>query len=217
MHVNVRVQLRGRHRRRVGEAAHLRSVTVRATPLKLTTYFGERDRSGAGFLRGTRFVDVYARASDSQTSAVMRGVEGFGAKHRLRGERLADAVRGSAARLPSLSITRGPIEAALGEVSSLRFDGLITLERAKLLTTGEALRDSPRRQPETKLTVYTAGTSGQTAGRSGSRSSRCFTGEAWAVRQAAAQDEGRRFERRPSARELLRAQRRGAARSCRPG
>jgi len=119
--------------------------------LKLTTYFGERDRSGGGFLADA-FADVYARHA-IHTSLVMRGVEGFGAKHHLRSDRLLTLSED----LPLVSFAvdeRRRIEAALREVSGLRFDGLITLERAQLLTTDEALRDWPGREPETKLTVY---------------------------------------------------------------
>ena len=44
--------------------------------LKLTTYFGERDRAGGRFLSDA-LVDVYARHR-LRTSLVMRGVAGFG-------------------------------------------------------------------------------------------------------------------------------------------
>ena len=54
--------------------------------LKLTTYFGERDRLGSRFLADA-FVEIYARHR-LQTSLVMRGVEGFGAKHHLHTDRL---------------------------------------------------------------------------------------------------------------------------------
>ncbi len=44
--------------------------------LKLTTYFGERDRANGGFLADA-FTDIYAR-HELQTSLVVRNVEGFG-------------------------------------------------------------------------------------------------------------------------------------------
>ena len=47
--------------------------------LKLTTYFGERDRAGAVFLADA-FTEIYTR-HELQTSLVMRGVETFGTKH----------------------------------------------------------------------------------------------------------------------------------------
>ncbi len=51
-----------------------------------STYFGERDRANGGFLADA-FADIYAR-HDVQTSLVMRGIEGFGAKQHLRTDRL---------------------------------------------------------------------------------------------------------------------------------
>ena len=54
--------------------------------LKLTTYFGERDRAGGGFLADA-LIDIYAR-HELRTSLVLRGVEGFGLKHQLRTDRL---------------------------------------------------------------------------------------------------------------------------------
>jgi PII-like signaling protein len=54
--------------------------------LKLTTYFGERDRTKDGFLADA-LVDIYERRA-LQTSIVMRGVEGFGIKHHLQTARL---------------------------------------------------------------------------------------------------------------------------------
>ena len=47
--------------------------------VKLTTYFGERQRAGGRFL-ADRLVDVYAQ-HELRTSLVLRGSEGFGAKH----------------------------------------------------------------------------------------------------------------------------------------
>jgi len=54
--------------------------------LKLTAYFGERDRAGSGFLADA-FTDIYAR-HELQTSLLMRGVEGFGPTQHLRTDRL---------------------------------------------------------------------------------------------------------------------------------
>jgi PII-like signaling protein len=99
--------------------------------LKLTIYFGERDRAGGGFLADA-LTDIYAR-HELQTSLVMRGVEGFGAKHHLHTDRLLTLSED----LPLVSVavdTRERIEAALADVNQLRFQGLVTLERARMLT-----------------------------------------------------------------------------------
>jgi PII-like signaling protein len=116
--------------------------------LKLTTYFGERDRANGGFLADA-FTEIYAR-HELQTSLVLRGVEGFGHKHHLRTDRLLTLSED----LPIVSVavdTRERIEAAHAEVQALEFDGLVTLERARMLT---APVDRVELGETTKLTVY---------------------------------------------------------------
>jgi PII-like signaling protein len=120
--------------------------------LKLTTYFGERDRAGDGFLADA-LSEIYGRHGLA-TSLVLRGVEGFGAKHHLHTDRLLSLSED----LPLVSVavdTRPRIEAALDEVSALRFAGLVTLERARMLTDGvHAVRLPEDLHEATKLTVY---------------------------------------------------------------
>ena len=120
--------------------------------LKLTTYFGERDRAGGGFLADA-LIDVYAR-HELQTSLVMRGVEGFGIRHHLRTDRLLTLSED----LPMVSVavdTRARIEAALVDVDALRLHGLVTLERARMLTGAlDAVELPPELRETTKLTVY---------------------------------------------------------------
>jgi PII-like signaling protein len=120
--------------------------------LKLTIYFGERDRVGGRFLADA-LTDIYAR-DQLQTSLVMRGMQGFGAKHHLRSDRLLTLSED----LPLVSIavdTRARIETALGEVNQLSFDGLVTLERARMLTGRiQPVRLPPELHEATKLTVY---------------------------------------------------------------
>lgn len=121
--------------------------------LKLTTYFGERDRFNGGFLADA-FTDIYARHG-LQTSLVMRGVEGFGPSQHFRTDRLLTLSED----LPIVSVavdTRSHIEAALNDLAALTFNGLITLERARMLTGRiTATPDLPwQDQAETKLTVY---------------------------------------------------------------
>lgn len=120
--------------------------------LKLTTYFGERDRANGGFVADA-FMDIYAR-HELQTSLVIRGVEGFGAKQHLRTDRLLTLSED----LPLVSVavdTRPRIEAALADVNQLRFQGLVTLERARMLTGRiAAMQLPPELNEATKLTVY---------------------------------------------------------------
>jgi PII-like signaling protein len=111
--------------------------------LKLTTYFGERQRTGDRFLADALF-DLYARHAVG-TSVLLRGVEGFGAKHHLR----SDVVLTLSEDLPMVSVAvdvPGRIEAVLDEVHALERHGLVTLERAR---NGVGSVDG-----ETKLTIY---------------------------------------------------------------
>jgi PII-like signaling protein len=120
--------------------------------LKLTTYFGERDRTKDGFLADA-LVDIYERRA-LQTSIVMRGVEGFGIKHHLQTARLLTLSED----LPMVSVavdTRERIEGTLEEVSAITTHGLVTLERARMLTGRVGPVELPEDHDEaTKLTVY---------------------------------------------------------------
>jgi PII-like signaling protein len=123
--------------------------------LKLTTYFGERDRVGRGFLADA-LMDRYARAG-LHTSVVMRGAEGFGLKHHLHTDRLLSLSED----LPMVAVavdTRERIEAVAVDVAKLSRDGLITLERAVLLHgagDGPVAKLPPDVGDAVKLTVYT--------------------------------------------------------------
>jgi PII-like signaling protein len=121
--------------------------------LKLTTYFGERDRADGGFLADA-FTDIYAR-HELQTSLVMRGVEGFGATQHLHTDRLLTLSED----LPLVSVavdTRPRIASVLHEVNALEFNGLVTLERARMLTGSltSAIALPWEEHAETKLTIY---------------------------------------------------------------
>jgi PII-like signaling protein len=120
--------------------------------LKLTAYFGERTRVGDRFLADA-LIDVFAR-HDLQMSLVMRGVQGFGARHALRTDRLLTLSED----LPVAAVAvdaRKRIEAALADLEALRFPGLVTLERARMLTGSIGPAELPEDLHEaTKLTVY---------------------------------------------------------------
>lgn len=120
--------------------------------LKLTSYFGERQRAGEAFLADA-LADLYGR-NEIAASIVMRGVEGFGLKHHLR----TDHSLTLSEDLPLVSVAvdrRARIEGVLDEAARLIGPGLVTLERARLLT-GEIGRASlPDELHEaTKLTIY---------------------------------------------------------------
>ena len=116
--------------------------------LKLTSYFGERQRCEAGFVADA-LLELYGR-HEIATSILLRGTEGFGLKHHLRTDRSLSLSED----LPLITVavdTRPRIEAVLAPVLRLHPAGLVTLERARLL----ADTTPPGDLPETaKLTVY---------------------------------------------------------------
>jgi PII-like signaling protein len=120
--------------------------------LKLTTYFGERDRCDGRFLADA-LLDVYER-HEFQTSVLLRGTEGFGVKHHLQTQRLLTLSED----LPLVTVavdTRERITAAMPEVTDMVGHGLVTLERARMLTGRVGEVELPTELPEaTKLTVY---------------------------------------------------------------
>ena len=84
--------------------------------IKLTTYFGERDRVGRGFLADALF-DVYER-HQMHTSVLLRGAEGFGRRHGHQTDRLLTLSE----TLPAVSIAvdaRARVESSLRDVQRL--------------------------------------------------------------------------------------------------
>jgi PII-like signaling protein len=121
--------------------------------LKLTSYFGERHRSGGAFVADT-LLELYGRHKIA-ASILLRGTEGFGLKHHLRTDRSLTLSED----LPLIAVavdTRPRIEAVLAQTLQLNRTGLVTLERARLLTgtTGPALDLDLDLSDATKLTVY---------------------------------------------------------------
>ncbi len=97
--------------------------------LTLTTYFGERARVG-GLLLADELLDIHAR-HEIRGSILLRGVQGFGAKHQLRTDRLLTLSED----LPLVAIavdTPNRIEALLGDMKGIEHEGLLTLERTRL-------------------------------------------------------------------------------------
>jgi PII-like signaling protein len=120
--------------------------------LKLTTYFAEHDKAGRRFLADA-LLDCYGRHQFA-TSVLLRGAEGFGSRQHLQTQRLLTLSED----LPLVTVavdTRQRIEQALEEVATLTSHGLITLERARLLTSPIGQVRLPEGLTEAaKLTVY---------------------------------------------------------------
>ena len=119
--------------------------------LRLSAYFGERDRAEGGLLADA-LIDLYSRHS-LRTSVLLRGIEGFGIRHRLATERLLSLSED----LPMLALavdTPERIEAVLEDVRALSPHGAITLERARLLGGEELRAELSPGSDAAKLTVY---------------------------------------------------------------
>jgi PII-like signaling protein len=125
--------------------------------IKLTSYFSERHRARGRFVADA-LLDLYG-SHEIAASILLRGTEGFGLKHHLRTDR--SLTLSEDLPLTAIAVDSRPrIEAVLGPVLELNPAGLVTLERARLLTgtrlaTGDGLTAGPGDLPgESKLTVY---------------------------------------------------------------
>ena len=120
--------------------------------VKLTSYFGERQRTAGGFAADA-LLDLYGRR-EVATSILLRGAEGFGAKRHPR----TDMSLTLSEDLPLIAVavdTRPRIEPLVEQTARITGTGLVTLERARLLAGNiEAVRLSEQVHEETKLTVY---------------------------------------------------------------
>jgi PII-like signaling protein len=124
---------------------------VTADCLKLTSYFGERHRSGRSFTADA-LIELYGR-HEIAASILLRGTEGFGLKHHLRTDRSLTLSED----LPLIAIavdTRSRIETVLAPTVQLNRTGLVTLERARLLTDVTGPGWSAEDHEAAKLTVY---------------------------------------------------------------
>jgi PII-like signaling protein len=130
--------------------------------LKLTTYFGERDRTQDGLL-ADELLDIYG-GHRLQASILLRGAEGFGRLHHLHTDRLLSLSED----LPLVSVAvdrRDRIESMLEPILQIKRRGLITLERARMLS-GPVGPVTPAEQvgDEARLTVF-AGRQARAGGR----------------------------------------------------
>jgi PII-like signaling protein len=126
---------------------------VNEDAVKLTSYFGERQRVPGGGFAADALLDLYGR-HQLATSILLRGIEGFGVRQRLR----TDVSLTLSEDLPLIAVAvdaRSRIEKVIGPAARLTGSGLVTLERARLLSgdiPAVTLADGPG--DETKLTIY---------------------------------------------------------------
>jgi PII-like signaling protein len=120
--------------------------------LKVTTYFGERDRHNGRFL-ADELLELYEEHA-FETSILLRGIEGFGIKHRLQTQRLLSLSED----LPLVAIgvdSRQRVEPVIEELRRRVPEGLLTVERARMLTGRIGAVELPEElQAAVKLTVY---------------------------------------------------------------
>ena len=122
--------------------------------LKLTTYFGERQRHRGRFL-AEELLDLYG-AEKVATSVVLRGIAGFGPRHQLRTDQSLSQSEDLPVAIAAVD-TADKIAELAEQTVELTTRGLVTLERARLLTTAKvdpSSSPSLRSPHHTKLTVY---------------------------------------------------------------
>ncbi len=136
------------------------SPAVHGDAVKLTSYFGERQRAGGRFAADA-LLDLYGRHQVA-TSVLLRGAEGFGTRLHPR----TDMSLTLSEDLPLAAVavdSRTVIEPLVARAAQLTTSGLVTLERARLLRgdvrpgdveAGLAALAGEGVHEETKLTVY---------------------------------------------------------------
>jgi PII-like signaling protein len=128
------------------------NAAVNTDAVKLTSYFGERQRADGQFAADA-LLSLYGQHQVA-ASVLLRGAEGFGASRHAR----TDASLTLSEDLPLTAVavdSRPRIEALVAETARLCGTGLVTLERARLLSGGiSPVTLDEGVHEETKLTVY---------------------------------------------------------------
>ncbi len=116
----------------------------------MTVFFGERDRSG-GQLRASALMDRCTRRSIA-TSVLLRGSEGFGAKHAARTDRLLTLSEDLPMALVAIDSWER-IAQLESEFRGLTPRGLVTIEDARLIGPSGPGQTAPVGSEAAKLTV----------------------------------------------------------------
>ena len=124
--------------------------------LKLTAYFGERQRvlgDDKRFLADAMF-DVFG-SRDVATSVMLRGIASFGASHELRTDVSLSLSEDPAVAIAAVDV-EPKIRSLVDEVAAMTGRGLVTLERARLVTRQRGAPDDvgDHNGDAAKLTVY---------------------------------------------------------------
>jgi PII-like signaling protein len=123
--------------------------------LKLTTYFGERQRVVTDHSRRPGFLaDALLDVFDSRelaTSVMLRGIGGFGLRHVLRTDESLSLSEDPPVAIAAVDI-ESKISAVVDDVVAMTGHGLVTLERARRVGGDEVLDTDS--DDAVKLTVY---------------------------------------------------------------
>jgi PII-like signaling protein len=136
--------------------------------LKLTTYFAERQRAADDQRRflADSLLDLFG-ANGIATSVMLRGIASFGPRYELRSDVSLSLSEDPAVAVAAVD-TEPKIRALLGGVAAMTGQGLVTLERARLVSRDQgtaALGDLEGHNGDAaKLTVY-VGRQERVAGR----------------------------------------------------
>jgi PII-like signaling protein len=120
--------------------------------LKLSAYFGERQRVGGQFVAET-MLGLYEERRVA-TSIVMRGIAGFGSRHHFRTDQSLTLSEDPPVAVIAVD-TKPVIEGLLEPVLAVNKRGLISLERARLLDEDmHSIELADQYHEATKLTIY---------------------------------------------------------------
>ena len=120
--------------------------------LKLTTYFGERQRTDGRFL-AEALLDLYGRHGLA-VSVMLRGIAGFGLRHHLRTDQSLTLSEDPPVTVVAVD-SRERIEAVVDDAVAMTRRGVITLERARMPEENLVATRLPHELHDAaKLTVY---------------------------------------------------------------
>lgn len=104
--------------------------------VKLTGYFGERQRAvgdaAAGRFLADSMLDLFG-ARDIAASVMLRGIAGFGPSHELRSDASLSLSEDPAVAIAAVDV-EPKIRSLVQDVAAMTSRGLLTLERARLVT-----------------------------------------------------------------------------------
>lgn len=127
-----------------------REPAVTHRGVKLTAYFGERETLARSRFLADAMLDLFDH-NNVATSVMLRGIAGFGSVHTLRSDQslsLSEDPPVCIAAVDCESKMRGLVD----DVVAMTTRGLVTLEKAQLLRTGDSIVDTGHHTA--KLTVY---------------------------------------------------------------